>query len=139
MRKRIWLLGALVAAATGYTCLVGVTVIHFRRSTIAAGYATVCMQKSTVVPDEDDSRYGCPTSSGLHLWAGDDIYVFFHDGGEGDFTLVCTDGDRRNIQHFGYYTGGTSSELWKLDTACDGTAVPGSDAPSPVPLGGNSG
>ncbi|WP_443747208.1 hypothetical protein [Asticcacaulis solisilvae] len=122
MRWKIWLGLAAAAIAAAYVGLVGVTVIHFNRADIAAGYSTVCLQKSTVVPDGDDSRYGCPTTSGLHLWAGEDIYVFLHTGGDGDFTLVCTGGDRRSVQHLGYYSGGTSSEMWRLDTTCDGVA-----------------
>lgn len=126
MRIRLWagLATAALALFAGYVWLVGVTVIHFRRSDIAAGYTTVCMQKSAVVPDEDDSRYGCPTTSGLHIWAGQDYYVFLHDGAEGDFTLLCTGGDRRSVQHFGYYAGGTGTEVWQLKTGCDGSPRP---------------
>lgn len=126
MRIRTWTGLALAATIllAAYIWLVGVTVIHFHRSDIAAGYSTVCMQKSTVVPDEDDSRYSCPTTSGLHVWAGQDVYIFLHTGAPGDFTLICTDGDRRSVQHFSYYYGGQPSEVWKLDSACDGAKVP---------------
>ena len=119
MKWKAGLSVAVIAVVSVYIWATGVTVIHFRREDIAAGYTTVCLQKSSAVPDQDDSRYGCPTSSGLHLWAGQDYYIFLHDGAEGDFTLVCTDGDRRSIQHFGYYTGGTGSEIWHLETACN--------------------
>ncbi len=121
MRKWMWtaMVGGLAVFAA-YVWVSGVSILYFKRAEVANGYPTVCLQKSSAVPDEDDSRYSCTQSSGLHVWAGQEVYAFLHDGPEGDFVLVCTDDQRRSVQHFGYYTSGSRTTVEKMTLTCGG-------------------